>query len=125
MATRLMRYAALVGLLASSTSTSRAEGPAADATSLQVRWETEPARYGVQTVCGRVLNERAMSAGHVRLRVEGLDEHGGVTGHRDGEVLGQVPSQSSGLFCITMFAGAASYRVTVIGVDWMAESDSP
>ncbi|HEX9477448.1 MAG TPA: hypothetical protein VGA90_01740 [Methylomirabilota bacterium] len=66
-----------------------------------------------------------MSAAHVRLRVEGLDERGGVTGRREAEVLGQVPSGGSALYCITMFAGAATYRVTVIGADWTAGSDGP
>jgi hypothetical protein len=66
-----------------------------------------------------------VSATHVRLRVEGLDERGAVTGRREAEVLGQVPSEGNALYCITMFAGAATYRVTVIGADWMAGPESP
>jgi hypothetical protein len=64
-----------------------------------------------------------MTAVRVRLRVEGLNEQGAVTGQREAEVLGQVPSGGSALYCITMFAGAATYRVTVVGVDWTGGSD--
>jgi hypothetical protein len=79
----------------------------------------------VQTLCGRVINDRPVSAGRVRLRVEGLDERGGVTSRRETDVVGQVPSNGSGLFCISMPAGAATYRITVISASWMMESGSP
>ena len=121
---RSMWCAALVGLLILSPGKSTGEG-AEGPTGLQVRWQVDPARSGLQAVCGHVSNDRPMSAVHVRLRVEGLDERGGVTGRREAEVLGQVPSGGNALYCITMFAGAATYRVTVIGADWTAGSDGP
>jgi hypothetical protein len=114
----------LLGLLALCASPSRAQEPAGDP-ALRVRWEADPPLHGLQTVCGRVINDRPVSAGRVRLRVEGLDERGGVTSRRETEVVGQVPSNGSGLFCITMPAGAATYRVTVVSVSWMPESGSP
>ena len=40
-------------------------------------------------------------------------------------MLGQVPSGGSALYCVTMFAGASTYRVTVIGADWTAGADGP
>ena len=46
-----------------------------------------------------------------------------VKGWREADVLGQVPSGGSALYCITMFAGAATYRVTVIRADWTAGPD--
>ena len=121
---RWIGCAALMGLLVLSAAGGQSEGAESPA-GLQVRWDVAPVRSGLQAVCGHVANDRTMSAAHVRLRVEGLDERGGVTGRREAEVLGQVPSGGSALYCITMFAGAATYRVTVIGADWTAGSDGP
>jgi hypothetical protein len=119
-----MRRLIIMSLLALSPSTSQAQ-EAEGSTSLRVRWEADPPAHGLQTVCGRVFNDGRASARRVRIRVEALDERGVVTGRRDGEVLGQVSPRSGGLFCITMNAGAATYRVTVAGVDWVAEPESP
>jgi len=124
MTTRLIRYVAFMGLLTLPPSTSQAQAPV-EATSLRVRWEAAAPAHGLQTVCGRVLNDRTVGARRVRLRVEGLDAGGGVTGRRDADLPGQVSAQGIGLFCITMSAGAASYRVTVVGVDWAAEPEAP
>jgi hypothetical protein len=66
-----------------------------------------------------------MSARRVRLSLEGLDESGGVTGRREGEVLSQISTGSAGLFCISMPAGAASYRIKIVTVEWAAETQSP
>jgi hypothetical protein len=123
MTRRLWWCAALMGALALSPAKSEGEGPAA--TALRVQWQADPPRSGLQAVCGHVSNDRPMSAAHVRLRVEGLDERGGVTGRREAEVLGQVPSGGNALYCITMFAGAATYRVTVIGAEWTGGSEGP
>ncbi|HEY7041752.1 MAG TPA: hypothetical protein VID28_22980 [Methylomirabilota bacterium] len=121
---RPMRYAALVGALLLLPSTSPAQ-EAVDASSLRLRWEVDPPVSGLQTVCGRVFNDRPTSARRVRLRLEGLDAGGAVTARRDGEVLGQISSGSAGLFCISMQAGAASYRVTIVTVEWVTETQSP
>jgi hypothetical protein len=112
-----MRYLAFIGLLVSSTSTSQAQ----EAASLRLRWEADPPAHGLQTVCGRVFNDGPVSIRRVRVRVEGLDERGSVTGRRDGDVLGGVSSRGIGLFCISMLVGAATYRVTVISAEWAAE----
>ena len=93
--------------------------------SLRVRWEVDAPHNGFQAVCGHVSNDRPMSAARVRLRVEGVDERGTVTSQREAEVLGQVPSGGNALYCITMGAGAATYRVSVVRVDWTAGSDGP
>ena len=123
MSRRSLQYVALLGLLALCASPSRAQEAVGDP-ALRVRWEADPPQHGVQTVCGRVINDRPVNAGRVRLRVEGLDERGGVTSRRETEVVGQVPSNANALFCISMPAGAATYRVTVVSVSW-AESGSP
>ncbi|HME95065.1 MAG TPA: hypothetical protein VKN16_12715 [Methylomirabilota bacterium] len=124
MTMRRMGYVAVVGWLALLPSGSPAQD-AVDASSLRLRWDVDPPAQGLQTVCGRVFNDQQMAARRVRVRVEGLDERGEVTRRRDGDVLGQISSRSAGLFCVSMAAGAATYRVTVVSVDWVAETQSP
>jgi hypothetical protein len=121
MTRRLVRWVTLMGVLALLPSGS----PAQDASSLRLRWDVDPPAQGLQTVCGRVFNDQQMSARRVRVRVEGLDERGEVVRRRDGDVLGQISSRSAGLFCVSMAAGAATYRVTVIAVEWVADTQSP
>jgi hypothetical protein len=124
MTMRRMGYVAVVGWLALLPSGSPAQDTV-DASSLRLRWDVDPPAQGLQTVCGRVFNDQQMAARRVRVRVEGLDERGEVTRRRDGDVLGQISSRSAGLFCVSMAAGAATYRVTVVSVDWVAETQSP
>ena len=119
-----MRHVAFVGLLASSPSTSQAQEPVG-ATGLRLRWEVAAPVSGLQAVCGRVFNDGPVDARRVRVRVEGLDERGGVTGSRDGDVVGQVSSRGIGRFCLTMSAGAVSYRVTIVGAEWVAGPEAP
>ncbi len=123
MTMRLMRQLAFVGLLAWYPSTSQAQEPTG-ASALRILWESSPPVSGLQTVCGRVFNDGPVDARRVRVRVEGLDERGGVTQRRDGDA-GQVWSKSIGRFCLTMSAGAATYRVAIVGVDWVAGPESP
>ena len=89
MTTRLMRHLAFMALLAFYPSTSRAQ-ESGGATALRIVWELGQPVSGPQMVCGRVLNlwDR-WDARRVRVRVEGLDERGGVTQRRDGDA-GQI-----------------------------------
>ena len=123
MTTRLMRPLAFMSLLALSPSTSQAQEPVG-ATALRIQWESDQPVSGLQAVCGRVFNDGPVDARRVRVRVEGLDERGVVTGRRDGDV-GQVWSRSIGRFCLTMSAGAATHRVTIVGVEWVARPEAP
>lgn len=123
MTRRLIRCVALAGLLLSFSAAGQAQDPAT--TSLRVRWDVDQPVSGLLTVCGRVFNDRPMTAVRVRVRAEGLDERGGVVSRREGQVLGQISSGSAGLFCLTMAAGPASYRVTVISADWTGGNDGP
>jgi len=123
MTMRLMRPLAFMSLLALSPSTSQAQEPVG-ATALRIQWEVDQPVSGLQAVCGRVLNDGPVDARRVRVRVEGLDERGGVTQRRDGDV-GQVSSRSIGRFCLTMSAGAATHRVTIVGVEWVARPEAP
>jgi hypothetical protein len=118
---RLMRHLAFMGLVALYPSTSQSQEPA---TALRIQWEVDRPVSGLQTVCGRVFNDGPVDARRVRVRVEGLDERGSVTGRRDGDV-GQVWSRSIGRFCLTMTAGTATYRVTIVGAEWAAGPQAP
>jgi hypothetical protein len=124
MTRRVIRGAALMGCLVLSPAMGQAQAPG-EAIPLRVQWEADAPRSGLQAVCGHVFNDRPTTAVRVRLRVEGLDGRGGVTAQREGDVLGSVPSGGNALYCITMFAGPATYRVTVIGADWTIGSDGP
>lgn len=96
-----------------------------DASALRILWEADPPASGLQAVCGRVFNDSRTDARRVRVRVEGLDERAGVVTRRDGDVLGQLSTRGLGRFCLTMVAGATSYRVTIIGVEWVVTPESP
>ncbi len=63
-----------------------------DGAPMRVKWEADRARNGLQAVCGRVFNDRPVTALRVRLWVEGLDASGHVMNSRDAEVRGEVPS---------------------------------
>ena len=121
MTTRLMRPLVFVGLLTLSPWTSQAQ----QATALRIQWEVDPPASGLQTVCGRVFNDGPVDARRVRVRVEGLDERGDVTRHRDGDVIGSVWSRGIGRFCLAQSAGAVTYRVTIVGVEWVAPPETP
>ena len=121
---RALRYLASFGLLVLSASASQGQ-QSAGATPLRVIWESDPPAYGLQAVCGRVFNDGPVDARRVRVRVEGLNERGDVTSRRDGDVLGQISSRGIGRFCLTMAAGAASYRVTIVLAEWAAAPESP
>lgn len=119
MTIRLIRCVALAGLLLSSPAAGQAQDAAT--TSLRVRWDVDQPVAGLLTVCGRVFNDRPMTAVGVRVRAEGLDQSGAVVSQREGQVLGQISSGSAGLFCITMAAGPAAFRVTVISAGWTSD----
>lgn len=86
---------------------------------LRVQWEADPPRNGLQAVCGRVFNDQSVAAWHVVLLLEALDGMDQVTNSRQVEVLGDVPSEGYAFFCVPEPEGASTYRVRVIGADWM------
>jgi hypothetical protein len=85
-----------------------------------VEWETDPPREGLQAVCGRVLNDQSVTAWNVVLLVEALDGKERVTNSRQVDVLVEVPPEGYAVFCVPEPAGATTYRVRVIGADWLA-----
>ncbi len=90
--------------------------------SLRVEWELSGERSGFRNMCGRVYNSRQTTARRVGLLAEGIDGAGQVVSTRYKEVLGDVPASGYSFFCVPLQAGAATYRVTVRGVDWGFES---
>ena len=119
-----MRHLAFMGLLTLFSSPSPAQ-ERVGASPLRIAWELDAPAQGFQAVCGRVFNDGPVDARRVRVRVEGLDERGGVITRRDGDVLGQVSSKGLGRFCLTMAAGAADYRVTIINAEWVVTPEAP
>ncbi len=113
--------ACLLAAVASGLSVSAAES-SREGLPLRVQWETDPPRDGLQAVCGRVFNDRPVAAWHVVLLVEELDGTDQVTNSREVEVLGEVPSEGNASFCVPEPAGATTYRVRVIGADWMSSA---
>lgn len=89
---------------------------------LRLQWEADPPRDGLQAVCGRVFNDQSATAWHVVLLVEELDGMDRVTNSRQVEVLGEVPSEGYAVFCVPEPAGATTYRVRVIGADWISST---
>jgi hypothetical protein len=87
---------------------------------LRVQWGVDPPRDGLQAVCGQVFNDQPVAAWHVVLRLEALDGQDQVTNSREVEVLGDVPSGGYAFFCVPEPEGASTYRVRVIGADWMS-----
>jgi hypothetical protein len=121
---RSMRHLAVTSLLALLSSTSQAQ-ERVGASPLRIAWESDPPAQGFQAVCGRVFNDGPVDARRVRVRVEGLDERGGVITRREGDVLGQVSSKGLGRFCLTMAAGAATFRVTIVNAEWVVTPEAP
>jgi len=122
---RSMQHLAFMCLLALSSSTSQAQERVGASPPLRIAWELDAPAQGFQAVCGRVFNDGPVDARRVRVRVEGLDERGGVITRRDGDVLGQVSSKGLGRFCLTMAAGAADYRVTIVNAEWVVTPEAP
>jgi hypothetical protein len=118
---RILWSASFVAALAAGPGVGAAQSPQA-APPLRVQFEVDPPRDGLQAVCGRVFNDQSVPAWHVVLLVEGLDGTDQVTKSRQVEVTGDVPSEGWAFFCVPEQVGASSYRVRVIGADWMTDA---
>jgi hypothetical protein len=86
---------------------------------LRVEWSAAEDRRGRPVVTGFVYNRRAgVYAVGTRLRVEALDDAGGVVGSTTGSVIGDVPPSSRSYFEIKAPARAARYRVMIDSFEW-------
>ena len=85
---------------------------------LRVEWEQVSMRGEWRNICGRVYNDNNVTATHVFIRFENVDEAGKVVANRDAEVIGDVPTRGSAIYCTLVQAKGVSYRVSIPRVDW-------
>ncbi len=87
---------------------------------LRMEWEFESARGAWQNACGRVFNDRDVTARRVTIMFEGFDSEGKKVSSRFGEVVGDVPPRGYAIFCLQVKSGGATYQASIPGVDWGA-----
>lgn len=85
---------------------------------LRPSWSDSAMAEGWRSVCGDVRNVGSMPARSVEIRIQGIDSAGQVVSTRDRYVPAEVRPGSRAVFCVPMPAGATSYNVTVLHVDW-------
>jgi hypothetical protein len=84
---------------------------------LRIEWQKGTTKKGKPLVSGYVFNSYGMTAGNIRIMVEGLDPAGTVV-HKDVRwVLGTVANDDRLYFEVTV-PEAASYRVRLLAWDW-------
>jgi hypothetical protein len=86
--------------------------------SLRPSWSDSAMSKDWRAICGDVRNVRNIPARSVAIRVQGLDSGGQVLSSKERYVSADVPAGSRAVFCVPMPAGATSYNVTVLHVDW-------
>src|SRR5260370_25801983 len=111
---RALWSACFLVAVAAAPGTGTAQSPG-DGPLLRLRWEADPARDGVQAVCGEVLNDGTLAAEHVRLLVEELDGNGRGINSPELEVLGEGPADGRSYFCVPKPVAASPYRLSVTG----------
>jgi hypothetical protein len=80
-------------------------------------WQATSAARG-PTVEGYVYNKSSLFADRMLLRIDELDGAGNVVGSKTTWVLGGVPPNNRSYFS-TRVPAAASYRVEIVGFDWV------
>jgi hypothetical protein len=90
--------------------------PATLAEYFDLRWEATRGPRGA-VVTGHVQNLATLPFDRIRVRIEGLDASGAVTGSSDVWVVGLLPAHQRGHFTATVPA-APAYRVTIASFDW-------
>ncbi len=120
MVCRLVAAVMLLGSALGLPTTARAQDTGSVSDSyLRVDWELQgTARGGFRPMCGRVYNNRHVTALRVGLVAEGLDTAGQVISSRYKEILGDVPAGGYSYFCVPLEAGATTYRLSIRSVDW-------
>jgi hypothetical protein len=119
MRTKLFARLLGMGLILGVGAVASAQEPGAGSNgSLRVAWTDGPMGDGWRAICGSVYNDRGVPARNVRIEVQGLGETGQLISRRERYLTADVPAASRSVFCLPMAAGAAAYRVTVLGADW-------
>jgi hypothetical protein len=80
----------------------------------RVEYSKEAIPRGGWAVEGYVHNESRYLVSGVRLKVQVLDDSGGVTGESFGWVYGNVPSGGRGYFAVPVPRRGTDYRITVV-----------
>src|SRR5260370_9918306 len=100
--------ACFLAAVAAAPGTGAAQSPG-DGPLLRLRWQADPARDGVQAVCGEVLNDGTLAADHLPLLVEGLDGNRRVINSPELQALGTAPPDCRPYFCLPEPPGPATY----------------
>ena len=85
---------------------------------IRLDWELGNGRGGRPVIQGYVYNDYGRAASDVRLLVETLDGAGAVIGRTVGFVRGVVQLNDRAYFEVPIRAAGASYRVSVISLEW-------
>lgn len=109
----LVAAAVLVASSAGRPSISVAQPPQA----VRVEWEASQTSRG-PVVFGYVYKTYGTAAGRIRLLIEGLDASGQSVIRTTGFVDRPVPALGRTYFEVRVAASTATYRVTVLSVDW-------
>ena len=80
----------------------------------RIQYSKEAIPRGGWAVEGYVHNESRYLVSGVRLKVQVLDEGGGVVGESLGWVYGNVPAGGRGYFAVPVPRRGADYRVTIV-----------
>ena len=105
--------------LGAPTTAAAEERPAlVAADTLRVEWSAPP---GGRRLAGYLYNDNIMDAAHVWLRVDELASDGQVSAAHRRRLFGEVRSRGRMAFDVSLFGGAAAYRVIVESVDWVME----
>ena len=84
---------------------------------IRLEWQVSQAAGG-PLIAGYIYNDHGVPGRNIRLVVEGLDASGEVVSRTIGYVDRPLPPLSRTYFQVRVPAFAASYRVTVLSVDW-------
>jgi hypothetical protein len=90
---------------------------------IRVQWQAEPGTTGGMVVHGYVHNGRAYAVDSVRLQVESLGPQGEVLSRGLEHVRPSIGPFGRTYFEIPLARGGASYRVTILSVDFIFPGD--
>jgi hypothetical protein len=102
------------------------QGPGSEAARyIRVEWAVERTRGALWTLCGSVYNGYHLPARHVELLVETLDAAGTAPRARVVHSVNDVPTGGRRIFCLPQPVGTTVERVSVRGIEWGFQPESP
>ena len=118
---------AVVGCLLAAAAVLGASAPAGATTQtplgyeLRADWDVTVAKSGKPVVSGYIHNGRPYGVARMRLLIESLDDNGQVAGKTVGYVDTGMGPFGRTYFEVPVDKPGASYRVTLLNVDWILE----